>query len=94
MEKAAHSMKSVRVRLANLYFDGIGCEISTENDRKAFRWLWSLINSNNYVALNNIAWAYKNGRGCPQDHDKAKQIYEEARSKGAKTDYCHLDRIY
>lgn len=82
------------VKLSNRYLDGNGCEISEENDRKAFDLLKRLEKSDNEVAINNLAWMYKTGRGCEIDYSKARTLFEKSAELGSATSYRHLGDIY
>ena len=94
LEKVAESSKSAYVELANWYIDGIGCKQSSENDEKAFALLKSLEGTNNKSAINNLAWLYKNGRGCSLDYVRARELFERAAELGCSTSYYHLGTLY
>ena len=94
LERVAESSKSAYVELANWYIDGIGCKQSSENDEKAFALLKSLEETNNKSAINNLAWLYKNGRGCSLDYVRARELFERAAELGCSTSYYHLGTLY
>ena len=46
------------------------------------------------VAINNLGWMIKKGRGVEQNYDKAKELFEKAASLGASASYFHLGDMY
>ncbi len=94
LEKVAAFDSSEIVTIANRYLDGIGCDVSQENDIKAFNALSLLENSDNEVAINNLAWMMKLGRGCEQDYKKARLLFESAAEKGCCSSFYHLGTMY
>lgn len=94
LERVAESSKSAYVELANWYIDGIGCKQSSENDEKAFALLKSLEETNNKSAINNLAWLYKNGRGCSLNYARARDLFERAAKLGCSISYYHLGTLY
>lgn len=94
LEKIAANDESYLVKLANWYLDGIGCEQSKDNDKKAFACLSSLEQSDNRSAINNLAWLYKDGRGCELNYGKAIELFERAAEMDCRTSYYHLGTMY
>ena len=94
LEKIAAYDESALIKLANRYIDGIGCEQSNDNDKKAFACLSSLEHSDNRSAVNNLAWLYKMGRGCEQNYGKAKELFERAAAMDCTASYFHLGTMY
>lgn len=94
LEKVVAFDFSEIVTLANRYIDGIGCEVSRENDMKAYNALSKLEDSDNCVAINNLAWMIKLGRGCERDYKKAKFLFECAAKKGCSSSIYHLGTMY
>ena len=94
LEKIACYDTSVIVDLENRYIYGIGCEQSPENDKKAFNLLSLLEDSDDRIAINNLAWLYKNGRGCEQNYEKAKELFERSAEMGSAASHYHLGTIY
>ena len=94
LEIIAEYDEDVFVKLSDRYIDGIGCEINSENDKKAFDLLSRLINSNKKVAINNLGWMFKNGRGCETDYKKARDCFEKASEMGNATSSFHLGTMY
>ena len=85
---------SFAVQLANMYIDGVGCEKSEENDKKAFSILFAMKESDDRSAINNLAWMYKVGRGCKIDYLEARKLFEKSAKMGSAASYCHLGDIY
>lgn len=94
LEKIAIHDESSLVKLANWYIDGIGCIQSNDNDKKAFACLRSLEHSDNRSAVNNLAWLYKEGRGCEVDYGRAKELFERAAKLDCTASYYHLGTMY
>lgn len=94
LEKIAKHDTYFLVILANWYLDGIGCDCSTVGDEKAFALLSTLELSDDYTAINNLAWLYKTGRGCEQDYKKAKELFERSAEMGSASSYYNLGTIY
>lgn len=94
LERVAESTESAYLELENWYINGIGCEQSPENDIKAFTLLKSLESTNNETAINNLAWLYKNGRGCTTDYVCARELFERAAELDCSASYYHLGTIY
>lgn len=94
LEKIAAHNESALIKLANRYIDGIGCERSNDNDKKAFACLSSLEHSDNRSAVNNLAWLYKMGRGCEQNYGKSKELFERAAAMDCTASYFHLGTMY
>lgn len=94
LEKIAIHDESSLVKLANWYIDGIGCIQSNDNDKKAFACLSSLEHSDNRSAVNNLAWLYKEGRGCKVDYGRAKELFERAAKLDCTASYYHLGTMY
>lgn len=94
LEKIAIHDESALIKLANRYIDGIGCEQSDDNDKKAFAYLSSLEQSDNRSAVNNLAWLYKEGRGCEQNYGRAKELFERAADMDCTASYYHLGTMY
>lgn len=94
LEKIAIHDESSLVKLANWYIDGIGCIQSNDNDKKAFACLSSLEHSDNRSAVNNLAWLYKEGRGCEVNYDRAKELFERAAKLDCTASYYHLGTMY
>lgn len=82
---------SIANRLANRLLDGIGCEISYDNDRLAFNLLTKASEADDMIARHNFAWMYKNGRGCNQDYAVALQLFQEAQRPNS---YFHIGDMY
>lgn len=82
---------SIANRLANRLLDGIGCEISDDNDRQAFNLLEQASEADDMIARHNLAWMYKNGRGCNQDYALALQLFQEAQRPNS---YFHIGDMY
>lgn len=94
LEKIASYDTSVVVDLEYRYVCGIGCEQSPENDKKAFNLLSLLENSDDRTAINNLAWLYKEGRGCEVNYCKAKELFERAAEMDCTASYFHLGTMY
>ncbi len=94
LEKIASHDESALIKLANRYIDGIGCEQSAVNDKKAFECLSSLEESDNRSAINNLAWLYKEGRGCEVNYSRAKALFERAAKMDCTASYYHLGTMY
>lgn len=94
LERIATHDESALIKLANRYIDGIGCEQSNDNDKKAFACLSSLEHSDNRSAVNNLAWLYKMGRGCEQNYGKSKELFERAAAMDCTASYFHLGTMY
>jgi len=94
LEKIAIHDESALIKLANRYIDGIGCETSKDNDKKAFMCLSSFEQSDNRTAVNNLAWLYKEGRGCEVNYCKAKELFERAAEMDCIASYYHLGTMY
>ena len=94
LEKIAAHDESALIKLANRYIDGIGCEQTNDNDKKAFACLSSLEHSDNRSAVNNLAWLYKMGRGCEQNYGKSKELFERAAAMDCTASYFHLGTMY
>lgn len=82
---------SVRTKLADRLIDGEGCVCSEENDALAFSLLEQAANSGNKVAINNLGWMYKKGRGCAVDYGRAMELFEKA---GRAASLYHLGDMY
>ena len=94
LERIATHDESALIKLANCYIDGIGCEQSSDNDKKAFACLSTLEHSDKRIAINNLGWLYKAGRGCEQNYDKAKELFERAAEMDCAYSYYHLGTMY
>ena len=94
LEKIAGYDTSVFLDLECRYVCGIGCEQSPENDKKAFNLLSLLENSDDRTAINNLAWLYKEGRGCEVNYCKAKELFERAAKMDCTASYYHLGTMY
>lgn len=94
LEKVAESTESAYLELENRYINGIGCKQSPENDIKAFTLLKSLESTKNKNAINNLAWLYKNGRGCTTNYVRARELFERAAELDCSASYYHLGTIY
>ena len=94
LEKIAIHDESSLIKLANWYIDGIGCIQSNDNDKKAFACLSSLEHSDNRSAVNNLAWLYKEGRGCEMNYGRAKELFERAAKLDCTASYYHLGTMY
>lgn len=90
----AQSRISVYNELAGRLLDGIGCEINEKNDRQAFFLYKQATLTNNAVSINNLAWMYKNGRGCVINYECARKLFKKAADLGSAKAYCHLGEIY
>ena len=82
---------SVRTKLAVRLIDGEGCVCSEENDALAFSLLEQAANSGNEVAINNLGWMYKKGRGCAVDYDRAMELFDKA---GRASSFYHMGDMY
>lgn len=82
---------SIAITLANRLLDGIGCEISDDNDRLAFSLLKEASDADDMIAMHNLAWMYKKGRGCNQDYAVALQLFQEAQRPNS---YFHIGDMY
>lgn len=82
---------SVINTLANRLLDGIGCEMCDANDRKAFELLQKAAKTGDKIALHNLGWVYKEGRGCSIDYKRARELFEKA---GKADSFYHLGDIY
>lgn len=84
------------VNYANRLIDGVGCEISFANDQEALQSLQKAILSlnDNKIAINNLGWMYKNGRGCQVDFKMAKALFEKAAKMGCASSQFHLGNMY
>lgn len=85
---------SYAVKLANRYIDGIGCEKNAENDKKAFDILCTMETSDDEVAINNLAWMLKTGKGCQENYKKAKMLFERSAEMGCISSFYHLGTIF
>lgn len=91
LEKVAEFDEDVYVDLANRYIDGVGCEICKQNDKKAFDLLQKSSETGNKTAQNNLAWMYKNGRGCETNYSIALQLFKGA---GTASSFYNLGRMF
>jgi len=82
---------SVRTKLADRLIDGEGCVCSEENDALAFSLLEQAVNSGNKVAINNLGWMYKKGRGCTVDYARAMELFLKA---GRASSFYHMGDMY
>ena len=87
---AAYNL-SIANRLANRLLDGIGCEISDDNDRLAFDLLEKASEEDDMIAKHNLAWMYKSGRGCNLDYAVALQLFQEAQRPNS---YFYIGDMY
>ena len=94
LEKIATHDESALIKLANWYIEGIGCEQSNDNDKKAFACLSTLEHADKRTAINNLGWLYKVGRGCEQNYSKAKDLFECAADMDCASSYYHLGTMY
>lgn len=90
-----HSL-AITVKVANWLLDGVGCEQSDDNDKRAFSLLSDLAKAENclHVVFNNIGWMYKEGRGCNVNFDVSKQYFEKAIELGSGSSCYHLATLY
>lgn len=90
----AEKNKSFYNELGNWLVDGVGCEISEENDQEAVR-LWEEAALNlDYDAINNLGWAYKKGRGYHIDYANARRLFEKATEGAISSSYVNLGELY
>lgn len=82
---------SYQVKLANWLIDGIGCECCEQNDKQAFDILQKASQSGNKTAIHNLAWVYKEGRGCDIDYKKAEELFKKASRPNS---FYYLGDIY
>lgn len=82
------------IKAANCLLDGIGCETNKKNDQKAFELLKSSAEKGDKIAINNLAWMYKNGRGCKQNYELSLILFELSSKLQVKSSYYHLGDIY
>ena len=90
----AKSRTSVYLKLSNRLLDGVGCKISDENDKCAFSLLEKATLFGNKIAINNLGWMYKEGRGCNIDYNRARKLFEKAANLGVGSSYLHLGNMY
>ena len=88
IEKDDPSLSNV---LANRLIDGIGCEISNDNDRLAFEILQKASRTGDKTAIHNLGWMYKNGRGCETNYVEALRLLMEAEKPGS---FYHIGDMY
>lgn len=83
------------IALSNDLFD-IEPQGSIETDMLARKSLEKalIIDGNHSVALNNLAWSYKTGKGCDIDYDEAVELFKRAAEMGSPTSLYHLGDIY
>lgn len=83
------------IDLSNDLFD-IEPQGSIETNMLARKFLEKvlIIDGNHSVALNNLAWSYKTGKGCDIDYDEAIELFERAAEMGCLTSLYHLGDIY
>ena len=46
------------------------------------------------MAQNNLGYMYQNGKGVEQDYAKARELYEQAATRGIARAYYHLGEMY
>lgn len=90
----ADDIKSL-IELSDSLFD-FTLHGTTETDKLARKALHKVlaIDCNHAAALNNLAWSYKNGRGCEPDYEKAIKLFERAAELGNSHSLYHLGDIY
>lgn len=58
--------------------DGVGCQVSEDNDKVARSILEKAAKEGDKQAMHNLGWMYKNGRGCSVDYEAARQLFLSA----------------
>jgi len=87
--------EKILLEVSNRMIDGIGCEKSKENNKKAFDLLYHANkSSNNSTIVNNLGWMYEKGCGCDVDYCKAKKAYERSYNLENKRAAVHLGDMY
>lgn len=94
LEIISKSTTSVYTKLSNRLLDGVGCEVSEENDRYAFSLLQKAALELDKTAINNLGWMYKVGRGCTINYERALELFDKAASLGNGTSFFHLGNMY